>query len=103
MSSSTLESQGLEALLRNLQVETPLPSASISSSPLHNPVDVYRLSLVELISQILNHDKAVVHDAVQRTIVISKGDLALVTPRLKIKGRNPNELAVEIASKVCIV
>lgn len=99
---STLNFEGLGAILQNLGVGTPLPCSAGETSPLYNPINVYRLYLVGILSEILGLEKIVIYNAIQRTIVITKGDLALVIPRLGLRAKNPNELAVEIESKVVI-
>jgi arginyl-tRNA synthetase len=99
---NTLDIQGLEALLRNLGARVPIPAFSeILSFPQENPVDIYRLYLTQATNQLINCDSAKVYDGFQQTSIISKGDLALVTPRLGFRGKKPDEMAAEIASKVC--
>ncbi|KAH8704242.1 arginyl-tRNA synthetase [Talaromyces proteolyticus] len=98
--SNTLNNQGLETLLQNLEVDGPLPVfPSISSYPLENPMDIYRLYLTHATNQIIECDSANIYDSLQRPTNASKCDLTLVVPRLGIRVKKPDEFAVEIASK----
>lgn len=97
----TTDLQGLEALLQKLGAEVPIPHfEDIASYPLANPIDIYRLYLTHAFSKTIECDTKGIYHALQRTNVLAKGDLALVLPRLGLRGRKIDELASEITSKV---
>jgi arginyl-tRNA synthetase len=68
--------------------------------PALNPVDIYRSHITELLAPIAGVDKKIVYQALQWTATLEKGDLVLAVPALRLKGKKPDELATELASKV---
>lgn len=66
-----------------------------------NPVDIYRSHITEILSPIAGVDAKIVYQALQWTNTLDKGDLVLAIPALRLKGRKPDEVANELASKVC--
>lgn len=65
-----------------------------------NPVDLYRSHLTKLIAGITGAPSATVYPAIQFTQSLDKGDLSLATPALRLKGRDPNELAQKLQNEV---
>jgi arginyl-tRNA synthetase len=66
-----------------------------------NPVDIYRSHITEILSPIAGVDAKIVYQALQWTNTLDKGDLVLAIPALRLKGKKPDEVANELASKVC--
>ncbi|KAK4101845.1 arginyl-tRNA synthetase [Parathielavia hyrcaniae] len=97
-SQKTVSLASLEAYLGQLGAPTPLPSFP-DADPVNNPNDIYRLYITDALSKLLDCDRALIYESLQRTSTPSKGDLVLVLPRLRLKGVKPSELAVELASK----
>lgn len=101
MAGSTLTIEGLDAILENLGVQTNLPDIIDVAAPLHNPVDIYRLYLSVIVSELLGLDKRTAHNAFLRTPALAKGDLTLVAPRLRLRSRKHNDkVSMEVAAKV---
>lgn len=99
---STLEISGLEALLSSLGIQTPIPAfTEIASFPTANVVDIYRLYLAQATIELLSCDPGKVYDGFQRTTHLSNGDLSLVSPRLAVREKRPDELAAETTAMVC--
>ena len=70
-----------------------------SARPELNPIDVYRLHLTSILSDITGVDQAIIYPALQWTLTLDKGDLVLPVPALRIKGQKPPALAAEWAAK----
>ncbi|KAI9809991.1 MAG: hypothetical protein M1827_006758 [Pycnora praestabilis] len=60
-----------------------------------NPFDIYRSHITEILAPITGADAKVIYGALQWTQTLDKGDLILPVPALRVKGRKPNELALE--------
>jgi arginyl-tRNA synthetase len=58
------------------------------------------LYIAAALEQLIDCDRDLIYESLQRTSTPSKGDLVLVLPSLRLKGVKPNELGVELASKV---
>lgn len=67
--------------------------------PETNPVDVYRSHITSLMHEVTGIDTALIYPAVQWTQSLDKGDAILAVPALRVKGKKPNELAVEWIAK----
>jgi arginyl-tRNA synthetase len=65
-----------------------------------NPVDIYRSHITSLLAPITGVDPAIIYPAIQWTQTLDKGDAILAVPALRVKGKKPQELAEEWASKV---
>ena len=101
MTSLTL--QGLQSLLHTIGVDYSIPPSDFpQANVLINPIDIYRCYLATFIAKIVGCDAQLAYDALQWTTTLVKGDLVMVVPRLRLKGVQPNQLAIEIASKVFI-
>jgi len=96
----TLSLQSLEAYLEELGLLVPIPTFP-STYPIHNPVDIYRSYIAAALEKLLDCNRNLIYDSLQWTSTPSKGDIALVLPRLRIKGVKPNELGVELGAKAC--
>ncbi|RVX70458.1 hypothetical protein B0A52_05957 [Exophiala mesophila] len=64
-----------------------------------NPVDFYREYIAERLSPIVDRKPNELIPLLQWTATLDKGDLTLPVPALRIKGKNPQELAAEIVDK----
>ncbi|RYP35974.1 hypothetical protein DL766_002244 [Monosporascus sp. MC13-8B] len=95
---ATLSIAGLEALLEELGLGTPIPDFP-QSSPLRSPVDIYRAYLADTASVALQCDRQLTYEAVQSVNIRDNSDLALVLPKLKLKSDKPKELAKECLIK----
>ena len=71
-----------------------------NSNPELNPVDIYRSHITDNLASITGADAGVIYPAIQWTQTLDKGDLVLAVPALRIKGRKPTELALEVVEKV---
>jgi arginyl-tRNA synthetase len=89
----------LEGELKGLSLTTPV-SAYPNCFPEVNPVDIYRAHLTEILHKITGVDEAIIYPALQWTQTLEKGDLVLPIPALRVKGKKPNELAMEWVEKV---
>lgn len=98
---ATLSIVGLEAVLEELGLSSPIPTFP-QSNPLNRPVDIYRAYLANTASTVLQTDRILTYEAVQSANVKDNSDLALVIPKLKLKGSKPKELAKECLIKVRI-
>lgn len=98
---ATLSIVGLEALLESLGLPSPIPYFP-QSNPLNRPVDIYRAYLANTASTSLQTDRILTYEAVQSANIKDNSDLALVVPKLKLKGGKPKELANECMVKVRI-
>jgi hypothetical protein len=97
---ATLSIDGLETLLRSLDLETPIPRFP-ECDVLTNPLDIFRAYLTEALSKLLDCESSTILSAINLPQGML-GDLEVIVPRLKIKGQKPNELAFELCRKVCI-
>lgn len=68
--------------------------------PERNPLDNYRAHIATSLSEVSGVDSSIVWPAVQWTSALEKGDFIIACAALRIKGKKPNELAVELAEKV---
>lgn len=68
--------------------------------PQLNPVDVYRSHITTLLADITGADKANIYPNLQWTMTLDKGDLILPVAALRIKGKKPQDLAIEWSEKV---
>lgn len=91
--------ESLHEHLQSLNINDPLPVFP-GSNPTSNPVDVYRCYISHLLAPITGVDISLVYPALEWTQTLDKGDLIVPVPRLRIKGRKPDELAKEWAEKV---
>ncbi|KAK4034212.1 hypothetical protein C8A01DRAFT_18938 [Parachaetomium inaequale] len=96
--SKTLALSNLQAYLGELGAPTPIPTFP-SADPVHNPNDVYRSYIAAALEKLVDCDRVLLYESLQRPSTLSKGDLVLVLPRLRLKGVKPSDLGIELASK----
>lgn len=89
----------LQSLLSSLGISDPLPIFP-ESNPTTNPVDVFRCYIADTLAPIGGVDVKLIYSALEWTQNFEKGDLILAIPRLRLKGKKPDEIAKEWAAKV---
>jgi arginyl-tRNA synthetase len=95
---ATLNIAGLEALLKELGLDTPIPSFA-GADVLNKPLDITHSYLAGILSSLVECDAATAYSAVISPSNIDNGDLAVVVPKLSQDGK-PNEVGFEIMRKV---
>ncbi|KAI5804586.1 hypothetical protein EDC01DRAFT_610726 [Geopyxis carbonaria] len=90
--------ESLQEQLKALKVEESL-NVYPNSNPTSNPVDIYRCYVAEALAKVSGVDIDLVYPALEWTQTFDKGDLILAVPRLRIKGKKPDDLAQEWAEK----
>ncbi|KAK6211534.1 arginyl-tRNA synthetase [Colletotrichum tabaci] len=93
---ATLSITGLQTSLERLSLDTPLPSFPVADV-LVRPLDIFRSYIAQIVAEAAQCDPAVAYEAIQSTAAISMGDLAVILPRLKIKGKGA--AAAELLAK----
>lgn len=91
--------ESLQEQLKALEVKDPLPVYS-NSNPTSNPVDIFRCYVAEALSKVSGVDIDLVYPALEWTQTFDKGDLILAVPRLRIKEKKSDDLALDWAEKV---
>jgi arginyl-tRNA synthetase len=91
--------QSLLSTCRTLGVDDVLPVQLLDRSTT-NPVDIYRAHLSKLLEGLTGAQTTIIYSAIQTTQSLGKGDLSLAVPALRLKGRNPDELAQKIQNEV---
>lgn len=86
--------------MQKLGLEDKLESFP-NSYPELNPTDVYRAHITSILADITGADKSIIYPQLQWTMTLDKGDLILPVAALRIKGKKPQDLALEWAEKVC--
>lgn len=89
--------ENLLTQLKKFSVEEP--SKVEGSFPDVNVVDLMRNYISNELSTISGVDRSLIFPALEWTNTLERGDLLIPIPRLRIKGANPKELAIEWASK----
>lgn len=69
------------------------------SSPVLNTMDIFRSYITKELAALSGVDPELIYPALEWTSTSDKGDLVIPLPRLRMKGVNPQELAVEWAGK----
>ena len=90
---ATLSPEGLQTLLKSIGVEVPVtsfPLADIQNSPL----DIYLSCLSDTLVKLTGCEPQHAYDAIQWPNDF--GDLVVVTPRLRLKDVQAEELASEL-------
>lgn len=64
------------------------------------PLDVLRIAVSEELSRISGVSKELIFSSLETSNTLQKGDLLLATPKLRVKGVKPNELATGWAAQV---
>jgi arginyl-tRNA synthetase len=99
MAATEAAANALAEKLTTLSVTYPLPEFP-NCHPEVNPVDIYRAHLTTILTELTGVDAKIVYPALQWTSTLEMGDLLLPVPALRIKGRKPQELALEWVEKV---
>lgn len=60
-----------------------------------NPIDLYRRHISELLAPVTGKPASEIYDKLSWTQTFDKGDLGLAVPSLRVKGKKPDELALE--------
>jgi arginyl-tRNA synthetase len=95
----TRTTAGLEELLTELELETPIPSFPHADVQ-KRPIDIYRSYLADTASKVLGCDSQLAYDAIQGANMKENGDLTLILPKLRLKTQKPKDLAFEALPKV---
>ncbi|CAI4058920.1 hypothetical protein SKDZ_04G5410 [Saccharomyces kudriavzevii ZP591] len=75
------------------------PAVTKDSHPEVNVVDLMRNYISQELSKISGVDPSLIFPALEWTNTMDRGDLLIPIPRLRIKGANPKDLAVEWAER----
>lgn len=94
--------ESLQVLLASLGIADPLQTLP-ESNPTTNPVDIFRLFIAKTLAPIGGVGVELIYSSLEWTQSFEKGDLILAIPRLRLKGRKPDEIAKEWAEKVSIL
>ena len=93
-------------LRHNLFHQISIPMTGIHTSAeaqaavaLSNPVALYRQHISDLLAPISGKQSSEIYERLAWTQTLDKGDLGLPVPALRIQGKKPGDLAVELAEK----
>ena len=70
-----------------------------TAHPEVNPLDIYRVHLSNVLSEIAGAGKDVVYSVIMWTSSLEKGDFQVAVPAMRIKGKKPDVLATEWVDK----
>jgi arginyl-tRNA synthetase len=93
----TLSSDGLQAVLQGVGIETPVPLFPPADTQ-NYPMAIYLSYLAEILVQLTGCAPQVAYESIQWPNEL--GDLVVVLPRLRVKDVNPNALAVDLKKRV---
>lgn len=65
-----------------------------------NPFDFYRAHLSNVLADVTGVEPKIIYPSLSWTQTLDKGDLALPTPALRVKGQKPDVLAKQWTEKV---
>lgn len=99
MAATTCSVGGIENLLGKAGLDTPIPDFP-GADIVHNPQDIFRVYLAELVQKLVNCDRLIAYDAIQTPNVTGMGDLVIVAPRLRLKDTRPEDLVSDLAQRV---
>ncbi|EDK38731.2 hypothetical protein PGUG_02829 [Meyerozyma guilliermondii ATCC 6260] len=94
MASNTVGT--ITSSLSKLGIEPP--AAEPASFPEANAVDLMRNYITDELHRLSSIDKSIIYPALDTPSTLDKGDLIVPLPRLRLKGVNPKEKAVEWAA-----
>jgi hypothetical protein len=94
---ATLSSDGLQTLLAEVGVESPVPPFPLADIQ-NSPMGIYLSYLAEILVQLTECVPQVAYGSIQWPNDL--GDLVVVLPRLRLKDVKPNDLAVELKKRV---
>ena len=89
---------GLEALLSELGVETPIPQLP-GADVLNKPLDIGKSYLAHILTSIVECDLATACNSIQLPNNIYSGDFSVILPKLS-HGRDFSALAIDLIQKV---
>lgn len=94
---ATLSREGIQALLERLGVESILPS--FPAADIHtNPMGIYLSYLAQILAEITGCEPQVAYDSIQWPNEL--GDLVVPTPRLRIHGKDFQDIVIDIGDQV---
>ncbi|KAK3640293.1 arginyl-tRNA synthetase [Elasticomyces elasticus] len=96
---AALDTHQITSQLEKIGLSQPPTFSGVQLSPEYNPVDIYRAYIIEQIQKISGAEPAIINNALAWTQDLKHGDLVLPVPALRLKGKKPDELAIEIADK----
>lgn len=88
---------GLEGLLKELDLKTPIPHVP-EANILIKPLDIGRSYLADILGSLVDCDSSVAYKSIQWPGDISSGDLAVILPKLS-HGADPTVLAFDLMQK----
>ena len=92
----------LTASLQTLGLNEVPQLANLATFPTYNQIDIYRAHIAELLAPITGVAAETVYPLLQWTQVLEYGDVMLPVPALRIKGKKPDALALEIKEQVTL-
>ncbi|KAK9367115.1 hypothetical protein V1509DRAFT_672515 [Lipomyces kononenkoae] len=97
--STPSEIESVVSRLEGLGISSPalynIPSLNIAG----NPFDLFRANIAKTLSEVSGVEADIIVPALEWTMTPDRGDLVIAIPRLRVKGRKPDELAAEWAEK----
>lgn len=99
MAATTCSVSGIESLLGKAGLDTPIPEYP-GADVVHNPQDIFRAYLADIIQKLLGCDKQIAYDAIQTSNITGMGDLIVVAPKLRLRDTRPEDLVIDLAGRV---
>lgn len=97
---TTISPEGLQGLLEALEIGTPNPA--FTSVDIHNnPVGIYFSHIAQILVQLTECEPRVAYDSISWANDFSH--LVVVTPRLRLRDVNPEELAADLQQRVIFI
>jgi arginyl-tRNA synthetase len=94
---ATLSSQGVQALLTEVGVESQIPSFEFTDIQ-NSPMSIYLSYVADILVQLTECTPQVAFESIQWPNEL--GDLVIVSPRLRLKDVDASELAVDLKKRV---
>ena len=98
---STTDQTGLADLLESLSITAPVYEA-IETATLSNPLDLCRIVLADLLSELVDCDIGKAYDSIQWPNDIANGDISVTVPKL-CPGRKPTEVSSQLVDRVRVL
>ncbi|CVK84655.1 related to arginyl-tRNA synthetase, cytosolic [Fusarium mangiferae] len=99
MAATTCSVSGIESLLGKAGLDTPIPEYP-GADVVHNPQDIFRAYLADIIQKLLGCDKQIAYDAIQTSNITGMGDLIVVAPKLRLRDTRPEDLVIDLAGRL---
>ncbi|KAF5603052.1 arginyl-tRNA synthetase [Fusarium pseudocircinatum] len=99
MAATTCSVSGIESLLGKAGLDTPIPEYP-GADIVHNPQDIFRAYLADIIQKLLGCDKQIAYDAIQTSNITGMGDLIVVAPKLRLRDTRPEDLVIDLAGRL---